>query len=352
SFNASLTLGISDVEFTGPDGRTGKTKDNEKVLPNLFAVYPLTDKGLTLGLGISTPHGQSTVWDVNGPFAGAFPHEAEMLTLNFNPTLAGKVNEKLSYGVGVDIFWSELSFDQLFPWSVVTGVPGTPPGLAEAKGDGTGVGANIGLLYQLDDRQRVGLTYRSSVKVDYKGDFDLSGIPAPLGGLVAPGSDFSSEIEFPHRIGAGYGIQLNDKLRVGADLEWVQYSAYDSLPIDLGVNNAAGLFPSSIPQNWDDIVNWFFGGEYKLDDSHTLRAGYSFLETPIPDSTLAPTIPDADRHVLSVGVGLTLEKVQLDFGYAYSIFDDIDIGGSVNPAAVGSYDLESHLLEFTLNYTF
>jgi long-chain fatty acid transport protein len=352
SLNASLTLGLVDAQFTGPAGRTGNTRDNHKWLPNLFAVYPLADKNLTLGLGISTPHGQSTVWEVDGPFAGAFPHDAEMLTLNFNPTLAGKINEKLSYGVGADIFWSELSFEQVFPWSVVTGLPSTPPGMAEASGDGTGVGANIGLLYQLDERQRIGLSYRSSVKVDYEGDFNLSGIPAPLGGLVASESSFGSEIEFPSRIGAGYGIQLNEKLRVGADLEWIEYSSYDVLPVDLGVNNAAGLFPPSIPQNWDDIVNLFFGGDYQLDETFTLRAGYAFLETPIPDLTLAPTIPDADRHVLSLGLGVRLDDIQVDLGYAYSIYDDVDITGNVHPAGIGSYDLESHLLELTLNFTF
>jgi long-chain fatty acid transport protein len=348
----SLTLALVESDFTGPGGRKGSTRDNDKWLPNVFAVYPLPEKDIVLGLGISTPYGQSTKWEPDGPFTFAFPHSAEIKLININPTIAGKINDRLSYGVGLDVFWSELSFDQMFPWSMVTGSPLSPPGLAETKGDGVGIGGNIGLLYQIDERQRVGLTYRSSVDVDYEGDFDLSNVPGPLSGLVAPASDFDSSIEFPNRVGLGYGIALNDRLKIGIDVEWIEFSSFDQLPVDLGVNNASGLFPPSIPQNWDDIVDIFVGGDYQLDESLTLRAGYAFLESPVPDSTLSPTIPDADRHVLSVGLGYTKENIRIDVAYGIGIYDDINITNNQNPAANGKYDISSHLISTSLNYSF
>ena len=340
---ASLTLIHTESEFDSAFG-SAKTDDPWKTLPNLFFAFPIEPGRMALGVGLTTPFGQSTVWKKDSILRYSAPYEAELTVVNVNPTFAIRVNERSAIGIGLNVFSGELKFRQFLPWSQVVGNPAAPDGLMKFDADGSGVGVNVGVAYNLTDRQQVGLTYRSPVKVEMEGDFRVDNIPDLS--LAAPKTDFDTEVEFPAIAAFGYGIQLDDRLHVGADVEWIEFSRFDALPIDIGVNNA--LLPSpSIPQNWKDT--WTFGAsaEYRLDDAWSVRGGYKFMESPIPSSTLAPTLPDADRHLLTAGIGYRSGAHRVDAAYAYSIFDDRTASGSPDPTLNGSYELSSHLFVIT-----
>lgn len=340
---ASLTLIHTESEYASAFG-SAKTDDPWKVLPNLFFAFPVEPGRMALGVGMTTPFGQSTVWEKDSILRYSAPYEAELALVNVNPTFALRTGERSSLGIGLDLYSAELSFRQFLPWSLVTGDPAVPDGLMKFDADGSGVGFNIGYRFNLTDRQQIGLTYRSPVKVEFEGDFRVDNIPNPT--LAAPKEDFETEIEFPAIAALGYGIQIDDRLHVGTDVEWIEFSRFDNLPIDIGVNNA--LLPApAIPQNWDDT--WTFGvsAEYALNEAWSLRGGYKFIESPIPDATLAPTLPDADRHLLTAGVGYKRGAHRVDAAYAYSIFDDRTASGNPDPTLNGTYELSSHLFVIT-----
>ncbi len=94
------------------------------------------------------------------------------------------------------------------------------------------------------------------------------------------------------------------------------------------------------------LVVLYFGAEWLVDEHWTLRAGYAIIESPIPDSTMVPTLPDADRQAISVGLGYALQGHSLDVGYTFSIYDDR------NNTASGSYEMESDLAGMTYSCLF
>ncbi|OGU11207.1 MAG: hypothetical protein A2075_20100 [Geobacteraceae bacterium GWC2_58_44] len=53
-----------------------------------------------------------------------------------------------------------------------------------------------------------------------------------------------------------------------------------------------------------------------------LRAGYSFDTTPVPDETVDPLLPDADRHSFAVGTGIHNSLASLDLAYMWVHFVD------------------------------
>jgi len=185
------------------------------------------------------------------------------------------------------------------------------------------------------------------VEIEYDGDTDVTGFTGPL----APRSDFDSEIEFPAVVTFGYGVTIGEKLRVGADVEWFEFSRFDELPVDVGVNGAFGLFPPSVPQDWDDIWTFGLGADYQLSDEWILRAGWIYLESPIPEETLAPTLPDEDRSVFSVGAGYSAEQHGLDVAYAISDWDR-DIDSNLNPATIGGYDATFQIVQVSYTFAF
>ncbi len=352
---ASLTLAYSEADFDAPMRGSAETRSPAKFLPNLYVAWPVRDGSMTAGIGITTPYGQSTVWEEEGALQYAAPYYAEMALIDINPMIAFPVSENLHLAIGLNLYWSELEQRQDIPWVAFTLDPTTPDGTLEAEGDGLGFGANLGLLWEINDKQSIGLTYRSPFDIEYEGDTRLSRIPAgslpPMFGGVSSGSDFETEIAFPTILTAGYGCKVNEKLRVEIQVEWLQHSRYESLDVDLG-NNGAILAEDSIRQDWDDTWTFGIGADYAIDEYWTVRGGYAFIESPIPDETFSPVILDSDRHVFAAGLGHHKDAHRCDIAYAYSIFDDRDIDNNQNPAFNGTYEINGHLLAVSYGYTF
>ncbi len=356
----TVTFIHTETEFISPMG-TGKTEDPWKILPNVFAAWPIENTRFVAGVGVTTPFGQSTVWEQGSSLRYVAPYSASMTLLDVNPTLAARLNDRVSVGVGADVYWSQLDMKQKLPWSALTGSPLSPDGTIHAQGDGMALGANAALSVKLTARQTVGLTYRAPFTVDYEGDLEVSAMPAGAALLgLSRSSDFESSIDFPAVAALGYGIKLTDTVRVGADIEWVQWSVYDSLALDGGNNNpllnAPGtpnpMAPAVVRQDWDDSWTAGVGADWKVTADVTLRAGYIYLQSPVPEETFSPTIPDTDRHVVSAGLGYAHASHRADLAYGYSIIPDREIRSNSNPAYNGDYETSSHLLSVSYGYCF
>ncbi len=356
----AATVIHTETDYSSPMG-SDSTEDPYKILPNIFAVMPIEETRYAVGVGITTPFGQSTVWDKEGAFRYTAPYSAEMTVINVNPTLAARVTDQLSVGVGADVYWSRLDLKKVFPWSAVTGSPLSPDGSVRMKGDGQGVGGNIGLTYRPAPRHAIALTYRSPVKVDYDGDTSFSGFPAGAQALgFSSSSSFESSIEFPAIAAVGYAFKVTDTVRIEADVEWVEFSRYDEVALDAGNNNALlhrpgdpnPMGPVVLPQDWDDTWTFGLGADWDVTPLVTLRAGYIYLQSPVPDETLAPTLPDADRSVITVGAGFHPDRHSVDVAYGFSLVDDREIGTNQNPAFNGNYETSSQIVSLSYGYKF
>jgi long-chain fatty acid transport protein len=90
-------------------------------------------------------------------------------------------------------------------------------------------------------------------------------------------------------------------LELEADAMWMGWSSIKSLDVHA---TAAGNMPIvlSSPRNYDDTVTLRLGAEYALPAwNAAVRAGYMYDPTPIPSTTVGPDLPDANRHIVSVG---------------------------------------------------
>lgn len=355
-----LTVVHSERDYKGVSG-SGTTDEPWGFIPWFFIATPVDlelggeKKEAAVGIGISSPFGQATEWSETGPFAFTAPFLGEILTVAISPTVAMRVHPKVQVGVGVNAMYSRLKIKQRFPWSVATGDPTDIPGTARFEGDGTSAGVFGGISFDVAPNHRISAVAKSEIKVDYEGDFDINNIPGdlgfPLNLAIKPRTDFASEITFPASYIIAYGWQASEKLHLGADLEWVQFSSYDVLPLDIQSNNV--LLPvRDVPQDWDDTITVGLGAEYDLNRNVVLRGGYGWLESPIPEETLAPTLPDPSRHILTVGIGYEKGRHGFDLAYLFSIYDDLDVTSNVNPAYLGEYDSETHVVSVSHRFVF
>ena len=86
-----------------------------------------------------------------------------------------------------------------------------------------------------------------------------------------------------------------------------------------------------------------------------LRAGYFFDQTPVPDETVDPLLPDADRHSFSFGAGLHNAFCTLDLAYMWVHFVDRDVHNqdmATLRGENGTFKSDVYLLAANLNLKF
>ncbi len=92
-----------------------------------------------------------------------------------------------------------------------------------------------------------------------------------------------------------------------------------------------------------------FGAEYIFPTGYQIRAGYAYIETPVPDHTLEPGNPDSDQNNFALGVGVTKGKWQIDAFYDIELYEDRSVS---NGFQEGEYTNMSHYLGFSVGYIF
>ncbi len=361
--NAQIQIAPSVIYFSAhfdssaAPGQSAETVDHWNLIPNVFASVPLDNGKIALGLGVTTPYGLGVHWDQNSsafaPFTGVLryttPYSVDLQTINISPSIAVKLfDDKLRIGAGLDVMWSEVDLKQFYPWFLVTQNLGDPDGHLDSDGEGVGFGGNLGITWNITEHQRLAVTYRSPVHIDYSGNFSADNDPFLGGGTLH--SSFNTSLTFPTIVAAGYGIELPHNVRLEVDGEYLQYSRFNNLPVNIGTP-PPGL-PTSVPENWHDSYTIGIGGDWRFADDWVLRAGYQFYESPVPDNNVTPSIPDANNNVFTIGLGYKHGHHSLEAAYGLNFYDTRNVVNTQTPAFSGKYGVTVHLFSFAYSYSF
>ena len=164
------------------------------LVPNLYFVMDLTPN-LKYGFAVTAPFGLKT--DYDREWVGRFhADESELVTVDINPSLAYKISDAFSAGIGVSAQYADATLSR-----ALSNGPGAPEGFAEVEGDDWSYGWNIGFMYHPSTTFRAGIGYRS--KISHKldgGNNEISGVPA-LGGNFRASA--SARATLPETVHAG-----------------------------------------------------------------------------------------------------------------------------------------------------
>jgi long-chain fatty acid transport protein len=218
------------------------------------------------------------------------------------------------------------------------------------------VGFNAGLLYK-SNKLSVGLNWRSQFDIEYSGDLTLD--TSAMAGLPAvfqpPTSDAgTTTFKFPNILGLGVAYNATEKLLLSVDFHYVTWSRFDKYVVNL-----EKLEDMVVPQKFDDSFLVRGGVQYSFSPKFALRGGIVYDQTPQPDATADPLLPDADRMALTGGFGWKLAgNLVLDVAFQYEPFEDRTVPnryalqvGSVNYGE-GTYETTALLFGLSLSYAF
>jgi long-chain fatty acid transport protein len=329
---------FTNIASTG--NNTGAESDGSKnaVTPNSYLVLPINDQ-LHFGLGITSPFGTNTSYpdDFIGRFNGV---DTQVKTVNINPSIAYKINERTSIGFGI----SYQKFEAILGGAIL---PSQPSSRLLIEGDSAKYGYNLGTMFRFDDDSRLGISYRSAIKHKIEGKATFSGFS---GGAANNGSsNATADFTAPETAYIGYTKLLGD-WRLSAGYRWTRWSRYQRLDIVYASQ-------TTIDAQWSDVSTINIGADYTFSPKWVLRAGLAFDESPVPDNTRSVRTVDADRTWYSVGAGYkSSDNLQFDLAYRYISFANAPINQNIprtGGALVGEYnDVNIHTLAAQMNYTF
>jgi long-chain fatty acid transport protein len=348
-----LFLNYPDRDYSG-GGQDSQT--NHRLYRSLttYIAIPVHER-VALGIGFFSPFGMGTVWPPT--WAGRYlTTYSSLKTYNLNPVISVKVLENLSLAAGFDVMWSKVSLKRKSP--VLGGA--LPDAEIKLNGDGQGWGYNLGMLYEPLTGVKLGIAYRSQISVNHTGDLTTN-LPAPLPPTTSVTG--SASIVFPSSLTAGISYSRFKPLTFEFDTTWTGWSSYDKLKVRLDTPIMVnGVMTSTIttPKNWHDAWAFRFGANYAVNERMKIRAGYIYDLTPVPDSSFDPQVPDANRHIFTVGGDLkVLKRFTLGIAYNFILSEErtknnsIPVNGVAAPLqANGRYTSNTHSLGLSCSFQF
>ncbi|MBW1992420.1 MAG: outer membrane protein transport protein, partial [Deltaproteobacteria bacterium] len=193
----------------------------------------------------------------------------------------------------------------------------------------------------------------------YHGELNLR-LPAPL--PPQPSIPGTARLTFPPSVTAGISVSRFQPFTFNFDVTWTGWSSYDRLEIRLKRPVVVNGVPTTIisqPKNWHDSWAFRFGANYRLRDNLTIRAGYIYDLTPVPDDTFDPQVPDADRHIFTVGGDWRLGRLTLGLAYNFILSESrtknnrLGFNGVPLPPGLqanGRYESSTHSLGLSASF--
>lgn len=315
--------GSSSSSPAGPRPITGSDSGNPydpAPVPNAYFAYPLMDRDLWVGLGVSAPFGLANKYDADW-FGRYDSIETDLLTINIAPSVAYKVLDWVSIGGGIDIQYADVKLTT----ALFTG-PGNPDVISEVEGDDWAVGYNVGILFEPLPTTRVGIHYRSRIDHALEGD-----VKATQAGVLRSNGPGTADLDLPDIIAVGFAHDVTPALTLMAEYNWYGWSSFKEIRV-----KQAGEDDRPVPQNYQDTFSIAVGAQYKLNEEWTVRSGFQYDETPTVDGFRSTRTPDGDRYWLSAGLSYDIsDNFTVDVAYTHVFIEDATINTRQPGAAPG-----------------
>ena len=308
----------SNVDALAGSGNGGDAGGYWAPIPNANLAWALS-KDVYLGLGISAPFGLKT--DYDDRWLGAAQSQLfDMKTLNVNPSLAWRVNEKLSLGFGLN--WQKVNMK-------FRSLAGSDAALSHivAKGelDDDALGWNAGVLFEISPTTRLGISYRSSVKYHTTGDSRLASDGTVMGNTVLAGiagmgvatnAKIKSTLKMPDLFILSVAQRLSDRWEMLGDISRTGWHVIPRFDIH---DSSSGALAQRLNADFRNAWRIALGANYQYNDQWKLKYGIAYDQSPVkrPRTRLAQ-LPDNERVWLSFGAQWTPDKAsRFDLGMAY-----------------------------------
>ena len=259
---------------------------------------------LKLGLAITGNFGAPLSYHDN--WVGRYyVQDATMLGISFLPSIAYRVNDRLSLGASLNamygIYQNQVALNNVDP--------SYGDGKLKLDDNEWGWGANLGVLYEIDAGTRLGLTWSSQVDLDFSAPAEFSNLAPGLAGLLSGrgllNSTIKVGIKVPQQVMGSFFTQVVDRWAVLGSVGWQDWSKFGQ--VYLGVEDSTN--PKSITTDIDFKDTWHLalGAQYRLSDPWLLNFGVAY-DSGFQSGDVSPLMPVNSAWRFGAGAQQQLSK--------------------------------------------
>lgn len=326
-FTGGIQAMNGNIDYQLDNNAQKSPGDVMKSFPNASAYYSQkVSDNLYAGIGLYGNYGLGIDY---GEWSGdRLLKKSTMAAMTLSPSLAWKLNDRLSIGASANINYGFLSLTR--------NVDGDDH---NEQDHDWAMSYRLGLAMDLTDQTRAGVTWTS--KTDYK--FNIDGkARLPVGEFTVP---VAAQVRAPQQIMLSLVHDFTPQWSVMGDLGWQDWSQFGAPQI--AVNGQAVDNTSRMKDTWHTAV----GVQYRPTELWRLNAGVAFDSSPYRDQhNVAMTLPTGDEWRFGTGaqyqitpssnVGVAVEYLHMQSSQVQS------------PAVfAGSYD-KPHLWFASVNYSY
>jgi long-chain fatty acid transport protein len=250
--------------------------------------------------------------DYNNDWVGRYYlQNATMIGMTVMPSLAYRVDEHLSVGMGFNAMYAVLK-EHMAVNNVI-----------DAQGDGEmelsdrtwGYGVTPGIMYEFDKKTRIGLTYTSPIDLDFTVKPSFSNLGPGLGALAARLHSIDMSMKVPQTVMASIYHELDEKWAVMGNAGWQDWSEFGKVDVSVDAQNQTN---TTTNLNFNDTWHTAAGVQYKIAPTWLVSTGLAYDSSMVDDKYRTPTLPVGET--IRWGLGLQHDlSASTTVGLAYEL---------------------------------
>ncbi len=335
SAGAVFVTAAAEFEPAG-GGSTTQALDQHFFLPTLYGTARV-NRWLAVGLGVYTIFGLGIKWPEDW-IGREHSIEASIETVTFSPSVAFRLHDRVSLGVGLNVVRGVVDMTNALPEAV--------GGTIRIGGATFGFGAHAAVLWRIfPNKLHFAVTYHSRAKLSFDGKADFE----PEAEEFEPELEDQggkADITLPDILTFGLEYRPLPELAISFDTNVVFWETYDELVLDFEKREDQVLLRRN-----RTVATFRLGFDYEVLEGLHARLGFIYDMNPAPKKYLSPSLPDADRFDVSFGLGYEWKWLKVDAAYLLVyFFPSESVGGTEGP--VGEYRSLAHLAALTVTGRF
>ncbi|MEX1147699.1 MAG: outer membrane protein transport protein [Sphingomonadales bacterium] len=292
---------------------------------SFYGAMPVT-RDLWVGLAVTVPFGLKNKYDTD--YFGRYDStSSKVLAIDVAPTVAYRVNEYWSIGGAVNFQRAEATLVNALPNPLAPeGIGPDSDGRFTVDGSDWTIGFTAGILLQVTDEMRVGVSYRSAISHRLTGTATTE-----LGGMVAP-QGVAADLDLPDTLSVAVAYELTPRLTFMTQFNYHGWDRFEEVRLELEDGSELAT-----AENFRNTWGVAAGVEIVTNERWSLRFGAAYDRTPTRDEFRSTRIPDASRIWGSLGATYNVNDwAAIDLSYARMFAKTVPVNRTNDFAALAT----------------
>lgn len=260
--------------------------------------------------------------------------------VSVTPTYAHKFDKKWSAAVGAEINYVGLELQKNAFYGGVTNV-----GSVQIEGESYALGWNAAANYTFDDKNEIGVVYRSRITHSLEADAKAY---SPIS-IYNEKANAYGVVTLPDSWDIGYNHKFDKKTRVELKATRTNWSTYDALNVYFD-KPIFGTSAALSDKNWESGWRYAIGVEHNISDKYAVMAGFAYDQSSIPFDGGDFLVPTGNRRTYSLGARYNDKKQTLAVALGWMDVGSLDFKGHASDAYKNAHAYDSFTKIASISY--